>query len=278
MGFQYLVPLPFYIMLAPEYVFELVVSRKVVRMQFRNPIEIRVPPAHRTTLVIHSDEELIVEELEKVRLYFNTLLRAYRIVSGETYNNGVIRPIPHAGFFKIVIKIELDNEGKPIGPPSNIQYLQRLMLGTISGEQYKKLKQITRSSRTLQKHLTEELLLGAKTFFHEEDYRMAVLEAVIALDIMIASLIRKIGRSRGISEGSLKNFLKEVGLARSMKVVLKMIIPDRLPDDDVLKACKTANTLRNKIVHEGKLNVSESEATEAIQNIEAFIEHITSTL
>ncbi len=278
MGFQYLVPLPFYVMLAPEHVFELAVSRKVVRMQFRNPTEIRIPPAPRTTLVIHSDEELIVDELEKIRLHFNTLLRAYRIVSGETYNNGVIRPIPHAGFFKIVIKIELDNEGKPIGPPSTMQYVQRLMLGTISGEQYKELKQIIHSSRTLQRHLTEELLLGAKTFFHEEDYRMAVLEAVIALDIMIASIIRKIGRLRGISKGSLKDFLREVGLNRSMKVVLKMIIPDRLPDDDVLEGCKTANTLRNKIVHEGRLNVSEIEAREAIQNIKTFIEHITPTL
>jgi len=276
MTFQYTIPLPFYIMLAPEHVFELEIAPdKVVKIQFQSPTEMAIPPAPRTNLTVYSNEELEIDELNRVRLYVNALIRAYRILTKETYNNGVIRPIPHDAFFRIVIRQELDDQGHPVGPrPRIMQYIQRLRLGVISQEQYEKLRQLSQSPDTLQRYLIDELLLGAKSFFQEENYRMAVLEAVIALDIVVSSLVRKIGRSRGISTGNLKNFVKEVGLERSLKVVLKLLIPDALPNEAVLTGCKAANSVRNKIVHEGRLNVSENEAIEAIQHIQTFVEQV----
>jgi len=269
-----MIHLPFYLKLAPAYVFEFeIVSGRTVEIRFLNPTRVAIPPAPRTLLSVNSDGELEVDELNRVRLYVNILIRAYRIVAKETYNSGIIRPIPYDAFFRIMIRQELDEEGHPVGSPRTMQYIRQLELGVISQEQYDRVRQISQSSRILQRHLIDELLLGARSFFHEENHRMAVMEAVIALDITVSSLVRKIGRSRGISRGDLKNFIQEVGLSRGLKVVLKLLI-DSLPNETVLEGCKGANSIRNKIVHEGRLNVTENEANEAIQNITAFVEHI----
>jgi len=276
MPFQYTIPLPFYIMLAPQHVFELEIAPDiVVKIQFQSPTEMAFPPAPLTNLTVHSNGELETGELNRVRLYVNTLIRAYRILTKETYNNGVIRPIPHDAFFRTVIQQELDDQGHPVTPrPRIMTYIQRLRLDVISQEQYEKLRQLSQSPTTLQRYLIDELLLGARSFFQEENYRMAVLEAVIALDIRVLSLVRKIGRSKKIPKKYLNNFIHEVGLKLSLKVVLKLLIPDDLPNETVLSACKSANTIRNKIVHAGRLDVSENDANEAIQHIQTFIEHV----
>jgi hypothetical protein len=76
----------------------------------------------------------------------------------------------------------------------------------------------------------------------------------------------------------IEHFIVDVGLAGALVVVLKLLCSDELPSPEIISGCKGANSIRNNIIHRACLAVSEREAQDAINNIEAFIRHIQSLI
>lgn len=138
-----------------------------------------------------------------------------------------------------------------------------------TNEEHKKLQQILEKSIDL----PDMFLLDAKRDLYYKSYIYALLNAVIALEIIVADTIRVIAKSKNINEEEINSFIRDVGLTGNIKSTLKLLTTDQttLPEDVVFVKCKTSITLRNKIMHRGLRDIPESEIPSYIANIEKMI-------
>jgi len=272
--FRYLIQLPFYLNFNPTQSFDLKLTDQKVRLTFVNPVALSIPPAPLTTLTFDSQTPLTPEKLEEIRLFVNRIFRAYRLITKQTFNSGTITQLAKQDFLNYVQYGEIDENGKLIGKPRFISYIHQLKIGGIEVEEFSEIRRSAESPDLILERSYDEILLQAKSFFDQENFRMALLEAVIALEIVVSSIISRIATEKGISEGETEDFLVRVGLAYSLEIVLKLLIPQSLPREEVILGCKGANTIRNGIMHKARLSVSQSEAEDAINNIEMFISQV----
>jgi len=115
------------------------------------------------------------------------------------------------------------------------------------------------------------LLLNSKDACIQENYKIAVIESVIALETVLSDLIMRKGQKRVISKKNLRKTIADVGLTGNLTTVLKLLIDDYDLDPIVQEKCKSAITLRNKIMHKGLVEVSSLEGEESLLNIERMI-------
>ncbi len=120
--------------------------------------------------------------------------------------------------------------------------------------------------------LWEDLILNAEQYIYQNDFRHSLLESVIALELEASSFIRKIGISKNIDESLLNNFIKDVGITGNLRVTLKLLLDtESLPSEEVFSKCKAGISLRNKVVHEGKKDITSIEAIDTLTNIKLMI-------
>jgi uncharacterized protein (UPF0332 family) len=270
--FRYLVQLPFMLKFGDEQTFPIIFSEKKVTLKFLNPKRIAIPSPYPivTALGIDTDNLLSPDDLEKIRVYFNNIIRAYRLMTQETYNNGNIIQISQDQFLQLIVYGEVD-ENDIISKPRLIQYVKKLEMGTVSKDMYGEIARLANSVNLIKECSNNEILLQAKSFFEQENYRMAVLEAVIALEITVSSLIRKKAEELEISKKEIGELLKIEGLTCCLETVLPMLFSRDLPSRDLLVKLKSAISIRNAIVHKGRSSISSKEAQDAIIKIEEFV-------
>lgn len=116
-------------------------------------------------------------------------------------------------------------------------------------------------------------LSDAKRSLYYKDFIFALLNSVIALEIKVSDTIRSIACSKGIKKDDINNFIKEVGLTGNIKATLKLLVPTdfKLPPDEVFAKCKSAITIRNAIMHDGRRDVPNNEIETYIDKIEEMI-------
>lgn len=120
--------------------------------------------------------------------------------------------------------------------------------------------------------ISKILLMNAKDAVLMEDFRLATLEGVTALETVLSGFIRKRGEQTGISKEKLEDFIVKVGLTGNLEVVLRMLTEGlEQIDGDTLELCKGAITTRNNILHEGLMDVSPTETERRILSIEKMI-------
>jgi len=124
----------------------------------------------------------------------------------------------------------------------------------------------------------EELLLNAKQYIYQTDYRHSILESVIALELVLYAFIKKKCLEKSISEVEASKYIKDIGITGSMEFVLKLLLNETLPEEEILQKCKGNITIRNKIVHEGRKNVSEREAQDALDYNQRLIQFLNKEL
>jgi hypothetical protein len=249
-----------------------------IRLEFVNPVSLSIPPVPVTALTFDSDTPLTPEKLDEIRLFVNRIFRAYRLVTKQTFNSGTITQLAKHDFLSYVQYSEIDENGKLIGKPRAISYVHRLEIGRIEDEKFSEIRRLAESPDLFLDYSYDEILLQAKSFFDQENFRMALLEAVIALETVVSSIISRIATEKGISEGATEDFLIRVGLANSLEIVLKLAVPESLPAEAVILGCKGANSIRNGIMHKTRLSVSKREAEDAINNIEMFVSQVQSLM
>jgi len=254
--------------------FDLQLPDKEVRLTFANPEPLRFPPAPLTALTFDSNTPLTPDELDEIRLFVNRIFRAYRLITRQTFNSGTIAQLAKHDFLRFVLYSEMDERGNVIGAPHTVSYIHKLEIGSIEDEKFSEIRQLLESPNLIFERSYDEILLQAESFFDQENYRMAVVEAVIALEIVLSSMIGRVATERGISETDIQNFLEKVGLTDTLKTVLKLLISESLPNEEVTSGCKGAITIRNSIIHKKRLSVSQREAQDALDNIERFISQV----
>lgn len=121
--------------------------------------------------------------------------------------------------------------------------------------------------------LSDQFLSSAKNRISTEEYRLAILEAIMALEIEISDYILSDGHDVGIQNP--KAYNRKVGLLPRVKKVWE-ILQDKVEqlNDFVFSGCKWAIKKRNKIVHEGLTNISCSDAQKAIWNVNEMVGYI----
>jgi hypothetical protein len=118
-------------------------------------------------------------------------------------------------------------------------------------------------------------ILSSKDACLQEDFRLATIESVTALEIVLYEFIRKQGKKLKIPKRDLDNFIKEVGLTGNISIVLKMLTKGlEQIDEEVIATCKGAIKTRNKILHEGLRDVYSTDAEKRVIAIEKMLEYL----
>lgn len=121
-------------------------------------------------------------------------------------------------------------------------------------------------------------LLNSKDACLQEDFRLAVIEAVTALEITLYRFLKIQGAKIGISTGDINSYItgpNGIGLTGNMRVALKLFTKDLdQVDDDIQKKCAGAIKIRNKILHEGLMDMSSTDTEERVIAIEKMLDYL----
>ena len=124
----------------------------------------------------------------------------------------------------------------------------------------------------------EELFSNAEQYIYQLSYRHSILESVIALELVISKFILQKCSAKGIEGTDAKNYVKNVGLTGSIKVTLRLLLDDiPLPEDTVFEKCKAGITIRNDIVHRGRKDISEIEASDTLKYSRELVNFLLQT-
>lgn len=146
-------------------------------------------------------------------------------------------------------------------------------------------KKITEISDRLEKAINEkyqipfwrELILKSQHYFFVGDYRMSILESIIALEFVLSTFVKNECEEKGIAEEEAERYIIDVGLSGNLKINIKLLLEkDKLASDIVFDKCKTGIKIRNGIVHKGRKFVSEKEAKETIWAVSEMIHFLLS--
>lgn len=272
--FRYIIQLPYALRFEKEQSFGLETSQAVVNIRFVTPERNEGAPWPNTHIVIDSNQEMAALDWALHAFwYVNDIIRAYRIVTKDTYNNGVIAPLTSDMFFRSILCLEIDEKGAKKSEPKTLYVCRGLESKPLAKPEYNEIKQLARSPKLIAKHYLDEILVQARTLFQQENYGMAILEASIGLESALSSLVRTMTKKTDIPEDKIERLISSIGISQMLDVVLELLDPDNLPPEDTMVACKRANRIRNDIVHEAVIDISRDEAEKAIGFINAFVEH-----
>lgn len=117
----------------------------------------------------------------------------------------------------------------------------------------------------------EELLMNSEQYIYQVNFRHSILESVTALELIISDFIKKKCQEKSISIGDAKGYIKNIGLTGNVRITVRLLISDDLPEDEVFEKCKAGITIRNEIVHEGRKEVNKNEAEDTLKASQKLI-------
>ena len=121
--------------------------------------------------------------------------------------------------------------------------------------------------------LIDELLSRTEELFSKGLRRSAILEAVSAMELAISSFVNAPNLEhetlnagiRGIKD--LKKTQKELGLNKTIKILLPILFNESHLGDDIISGCIKAYEDRNNVAHNGMRDISEVALRAHIDNI-----------
>jgi hypothetical protein len=170
--------------------------------------------------------------------------------------------------------VEIDANGKLIGEPQTIYFVVGLDTTPIDEQEYSEIKQLAESPSLMVTRSLDEILVQAKSFLEQRNYRMTILESIIALEFALSAIVRNSLQEKGISKEKCESLIVSLGVSQILDVGLNLLIPQDLPPQEVIQACKEANRIRNKIVHRAAITVTGEEAQNAFYNVDSFIRQV----
>ena len=84
------------------------------------------------------------------------------------------------------------------------------------------------------------------------DCRYALLLGFFSIELVVTDLLRHVKEKAGISNNTLKQYESEVGMSYKINVELPLVFEPNHPVRQLIPDLKTANSIRNKVVHEGR--------------------------
>jgi hypothetical protein len=132
--------------------------------------------------------------------HINDVIRAYRVVTKEIFNQGIINQLTWDQFFRGVLCGEIDEQGKFISKPQLVYCAVGLEPKPIDEREYNEIKQLANSPSLMLDRSLDEILVQARSFLEQHNFRMAILEAVIALEFAASSIVRNLVKKAEIQE------------------------------------------------------------------------------
>ena len=123
--------------------------------------------------------------------------------------------------------------------------------------------------------LRDYLLSSAANRISTEEYHLAILESVIALEITLSEYILQETTKLGLPKHESNDLIRIIGLYGSVRVILKLFTKDKEQlSASIYEKCEKAIRKRNKIVHKADTVATYNEASESLWNISRLIEYI----
>jgi len=124
--------------------------------------------------------------------------------------------------------------------------------------------------------LRDYLLSSSENRISTEEYHLAILDAVIALEITLYDYIMKKMINLELPKDKNKAFLLYIGAFGNLKVILRLLTKgEEQLSDKVYDECAKAITKRNKIMHEAKTDATYGEAKKILCNVNTMIEYVS---
>lgn len=124
--------------------------------------------------------------------------------------------------------------------------------------------------------LRDYLLSSSANRISTEEYHLAVLEAVIALEITLSDYVIKEMTKLELPKDKNEDFVRYIGSYGNTKVILRLLTKGKPQlDDSIYEKCEEAIIKRNKIVHKAETKATYNEAKGFLWNINKMIEYIS---
>jgi len=118
-------------------------------------------------------------------------------------------------------------------------------------------------------------IMNAKNSCLHEDFRNAIIQSVIALEIVLYQFIKFQGEKMKIPAKTLSSSIKEISLTGNIFAILKILTVDyKQVDPDIIQDCKGAIKIRNKILHQGLRDIHSTDTEKRIISIEHIINYL----
>jgi len=226
----------------------------------------------RTPLLINTPPRLRSKEI--VLRFLNRLIEVVKYSTGRYWVEDVrYQDITSFEMFYLIDK-KLHNAGMSLlDTGTGGIRMSTIHPFTLEREKLEELNNILENEEDIKVEIL--LLMNTKDACLQENFKLATVEAVTALEVVLNKFIRRKGEEKGIKKGDLDRVIIEVGLTGNISVVLKLLAdnPDEI-DKDLVSICRGAIRIRNKILHEGLQKIPATETEERIMAIEKMIELI----
>ena len=127
--------------------------------------------------------------------------------------------------------------------------------------------------------LNQELLLNAGDYYFYGNYKVAVIEAETAFEIFIHEFVSKHYRSKHKPENDIKNILEQTGFKNLLIDHIRILSKfDFANSTQYSNWEKNTYELRNKIVHQGKKDVSADGSLKAISTVSGTISFLNNLM
>jgi hypothetical protein len=212
------------------------------------------------------DEE--IKQFEIALKIINRLIEVYRYVTKEYHIKGITTEDVMAFSISIIGQIDIT------GPISLGYYPNRVvpLREDISPEKHIEIKKLLKDNEPIP--ISDLLLLDAKHFMKIGDYRRTVIGVIVAIEPCIKTFSNQKLAKIKVSKKHRKDFFHTVTLSPQIKGLLKLLIKPEDFDHLIINDLAEINNLRNKIIHEGFVDVSVSDADKAIKSAEKIISYI----
>lgn len=229
------------------------------------------------TIIPKASYDEFIEKRDKIDLrplmfpIINKFIQAYRVLGNGSYSRPVIAE--DMRFLEVKFPEAVGDEWK--GAYLRYNGKGGLVIASScirSDDIHNKIKEYLESDQV--RPIYEEFVANAKYFLYKENYRMAIVEVIMALESVLPNFLSKEYGLLGLSNNAIEVKMKKLDLHDMLSFELLLICPavDRALVDDV----KGSNTIRNKITHQGFKDVSKSDAIKAIEKVSELINYLNS--
>ncbi len=176
--------------------------------------------------------------------------------------------------------ITLLRDGKRVGGIAGMSTGNRGLRLSTGPIQYLSIDQradlLTKLKSDLEVDIGRSFMLDAKWAFLHEEYALATVLSVIAIEVELSRVATVRGAVKGIKERDIMRMVREIGIKSSLESFLKLILEkgDSSPDSEVVSSCMGTIAIRNKIVHEGLRTLSRDETANRIMAAEKLTTYL----
>ncbi|MFZ3275203.1 MAG: hypothetical protein WA143_13165 [Lutibacter sp.] len=112
--------------------------------------------------------------------------------------------------------------------------------------------------------------LGLMQLNHYKNFKLALLECFVAVEVLVVRVTDEQKKIRGVSKTKISEFKQAIDIAHRMDVELKLFFDFDKNEEAIIGQMVRARKIRNNIMHENQ-QVDQTEIIEIIKNINQFI-------